>query len=277
MTSTPWIDPANQRVIHSTSSANCSVWRARPTTNSRGRRARRTCVCSASSTSYLKCPCYGSRKMAVVLDANRKCIQRLIALLSIEAQILSGTGAAQRRVTRSTRTCCARHFQPGLEHRYIFPMRGGCCYLVAIMDWFRSLRTQLGTLQPRWKPAFAWGHSMPGFRLGQPEIWNSDQGSQFAAGRLPRAAQEAQHPDQHGWTCRALDSVFIESNACGYPGDFAIGLALWPGAGQKPGELIRGSTPPNIEIRSKKITEVADFTSVVWNTPLSLIVLPHCK
>ena len=38
------------------------------------------------------------------------------------------------------------------------------------------------------------------FRFGQPEIWNSDQGSQFTSPEFSGAAEEARHLDQHGWT-----------------------------------------------------------------------------
>ena len=36
---------------------------------------------------YLKCPFFGSRKMAVMLGANRKRMQRLMRILSIEARV----------------------------------------------------------------------------------------------------------------------------------------------------------------------------------------------
>ena len=45
--------------------ANCSAWRARPTTTSRSR--------------------MGSRRMAVMLEVNRKRIQRLMRIPGIEA------------------------------------------------------------------------------------------------------------------------------------------------------------------------------------------------
>ncbi|MGH9632647.1 MAG: hypothetical protein ACRD7E_30440 [Bryobacteraceae bacterium] len=34
---------------------------------------------------YLECPFYGSRRMAITLDVNRKRIQRLMRILGIEA------------------------------------------------------------------------------------------------------------------------------------------------------------------------------------------------
>ena len=73
-----------------------------------------------------------------------------------------------------------------------------------------------------------------GFGFGQPEIWNSDQGSQFTSvDFLAPLKQRAVAISMDG-RGRALDNVFIErlwrslKYEMIYPGDFASGLDLWP-------------------------------------------------
>jgi putative transposase len=90
---------------------------------------------------YLDYPFFGSRRMAVMLDDNRKRIQRLMRIMGIEAlypkpnlsrpapgheiypYLLRGVSIERPNQVWST------------DITYI-PMRGGFLYLVAVMDWF---------------------------------------------------------------------------------------------------------------------------------------------
>jgi putative transposase len=82
------------------------------------------------------------------------------------------------------------------------------------------------------------------FRFGQPEVWNSDQGSQFTSSEflaplqergilISMAAKQSRFSAMDG-RGRALDNVFIERlwRSLKYelisPGDFATGLDLFP-------------------------------------------------
>jgi hypothetical protein len=56
---------------------------------------------------YLDYPFFGSRRMAVTLEVNRKRIQRLMRILGIEALYPKPNLSRPAPVTRSTRTCCA--------------------------------------------------------------------------------------------------------------------------------------------------------------------------
>jgi putative transposase len=56
---------------------------------------------------YMDCPFFGSRRMAVTLEVNRKRIQRLMRILGIEALYPKPNLTARLPVTRSTRTYCA--------------------------------------------------------------------------------------------------------------------------------------------------------------------------
>jgi putative transposase len=142
---------------------------------------------------YTRTPFYGSRKMVEWLrtqgfDVNRKRVRRLMAMMGIEAVYpkprLSQPGEGHRiypyllrgvevdRVNQVWRT----------DITYI-RMAPGFVYLVAVMDWFSryvlswrlSLTLELDFCVDALKSAL---------RRGRPEIFNSDQGSQFTSERF---------------------------------------------------------------------------------------------
>jgi putative transposase len=116
---------------------------------------------------YMKLPFFGSRKMAVELDINRKRAQRLMRILGIEAHYakpnLSRPAPGHEiypYLLRGVPIERANHVW-STDITYI-PMRGGFLYLVAVMDWF-SRYVLSWNCPTRWKPASAWprftGHS----------------------------------------------------------------------------------------------------------------------
>ena len=72
------------------------------------------------------------------------------------------------------------------------------------------------------------------FRFGQPDIWNSDQGSQFTSADFLAPLKKRGISISMDGRGRALDNVFIErlwrslKYELIYPGDFATGLELFP-------------------------------------------------
>ena len=168
---------------------------------------------------YLKTPFFGSRKMTVWLQAegyevNRKRVQRLMRIMGIE-------GLSPRRST--TRPAEGHRVFPYLlrnveithpDHVWstditYIPLRGGYVYLVAIMDWY-SRYVLTWRLSNRLEGEFCLEALDAALKGGKPEIFNSDQGSQFTSaafvGRLLDRAV-AVSMDGRG---RALDNVFIE-------------------------------------------------------------------
>ena len=71
------------------------------------------------------------------------------------------------------------------------------------------------------------------FRFGQPEIWNSDQGSQFTSPDFLAPLKKRDISISMDGRGRALDNVFIErlwrslKYELIYPGDFASGTDLF--------------------------------------------------
>jgi putative transposase len=71
------------------------------------------------------------------------------------------------------------------------------------------------------------------FRFGQPEVWNSDQGSQFTSSEFLAPLQQRGILISMDGRGRALDNVFERlwrslKYELIYPGDFATGLDLFP-------------------------------------------------
>ena len=140
---------------------------------------------------YTKAPFYGSHKITAVLrrkryEVNRKRVQRLMRLMGIEA-IYPGPNTSKphpdhkvypyllrdRQITRVNEVCW------GTDITYL-RMRHGWLYLVAIIDWVSRyvLSWELSTtLEAR----FCIRALEKAFSVAIPEIFNSDQGSQFTS------------------------------------------------------------------------------------------------
>ena len=117
------------------------------------------------------------------------------------------------------------------------PMRQGFMYLAAVIDW-RSRYVLSWELSNTMENMFCVDALEGALRLGQPEIFNTDQGAQFTSEAFTGvllAKEIAISMDGRG---RALDNVFIErlwwtvkyENV--YPKDYADGHALHRGLGR---------------------------------------------
>jgi len=163
---------------------------------------------------YLKWPFYGSRKIAEELGVNRKRVQRLMRRMGLEA-------IYPKR--RTTWPAAGHQIYPYLLRDIVVsrpdqvwatdityvPMRHGFLYLVAIMDWY-SRYVLAWRLSNTLEGTFCLEALSDALRRGQPEIFNSDQGSQFTAAAFTerlKACGVAISMDGRG---RAIDNVFIE-------------------------------------------------------------------
>jgi putative transposase len=187
---------------------------------------------------YLEYPFFGSRRMAVTLEVNRKRIQRLMRILGIEAlypkpnlsrpapgheiypYLLRGVSIERPNQVWST------------DITYV-PMQGGFLYLVAVMDWF-SRFVLSWELSNTMETGFCLAALEAAFRFGQPEIWNSDQGSQFTSADFLAPLKKRRISISMDGRGRALDNVFIErlwrslKYELIYPSDFGSGADLLP-------------------------------------------------
>ena len=112
-------------------------------------------------------------------------------------------------------------------------MHGGFLYLVAVMDWY-SRFVLSWELSNTMETGFCLAALEAAFRFGQPEIWNSDQGSQFTSAEFLAPLKKRGISISMDGRGRALDNVFIErlwrslKYELIYPGDFASGADLFP-------------------------------------------------
>lgn len=169
---------------------------------------------------FLQTPWYGSRQMARYLrrqgySVGRTRIRRLMRLMGLQAiyqKPRTSTPNAQHRVypyllrglsiERANQVWCA-------DITYI-PMRRGFLYLVAVMDW--HTRTVLSW---RLSNSIDSGFCVEALtealsRYGNPEIFNTDQGSQFTSEEFIRMLSAAGVRISMDGKGRWMDNVFIE-------------------------------------------------------------------
>ena len=187
-----------------------STWYYQPA----GESAKNLALMRKFDVQYTKTPFYGSRKMAKTFAVNRKRVRRLMRLMGIEAV------HPKRRTTRAARghkiypyllrnVKITRPDQVWSTDITYVPMRHGFLYLVAVMDWF-SRFVLSWRLSNTLDGLFCLEALDEALVARRPEIFNTDQGSQFTAaaftGRL-EACGIAISMDGRG---RALDNVFVE-------------------------------------------------------------------
>ncbi len=165
-------------------------------------------------------PFLGSRRMTAMLRAegvkvNRKRVQRLMRLMGI---------AALGPKPRTTRPAPGHKIYPYLlrgatidranhvwaaDITYI-PIGRGFLYLVAIIDW-ASRAVLAWRLSNTMDVSFCLAALEEAFaRFGRPEIFNTDQGSQFTSAAFTGALAEAGVAISMDGRARWMDNVFIE-------------------------------------------------------------------
>jgi putative transposase len=169
---------------------------------------------------FLKYPFYGSRQMARQLlregiSAGRHRVRRLMGLMGLEAIYqaprTSTPHPAHRiypyllrnlTVDRADHVWCA-------DITYI-PVRRGFLYLIAIMDWATRhvLAWRLSNTMDAGFCVEALREAMA--RYGKPEIFNTDQGSQFTSLDFTGVLKDAEVTISMDGRGRYLDNIFIE-------------------------------------------------------------------
>jgi putative transposase len=163
---------------------------------------------------YTRWPFYGSRRIADELAVSRGRVQRLMRLMGIEAiypkRRTTWPGAGHQIYPYLLRNVeVTRVNQVWSSDITYVPLARGWVYLVAVMDWF-SRKVLSWRLSNTLDGSFCLAALDEALWQQRPEVFNTDQGSQFTAqaytSRL-EAAGVAISMDGRG---RALDNVFIE-------------------------------------------------------------------
>ncbi len=216
---------------------------------------------------FLETPWYGSRQMARHLrrqgySVGRKRVRRLMAKMGLAAvyqrprttvphpehrkwpYLLRGLA-----IDRPDQVWCA-------DITYI-PMRRGFLYLVAIMDWVsrRVLAWRLSNTMDTGFCIEALEEAMA--RQGRPDIFNTDQGSQFTSPRFTDVLTGADVKVSMDGKGRWMDNIFIErlwrslKYECVYLHAFETGSEARDGIGrwmtyynaERPHSALGGRTP----------------------------------
>lgn len=169
---------------------------------------------------YLEAPFYGSRKMTHWLRqqgycVNRKHVQRLMRQLGLEAIYpkpkLSVPHPEHRVYPYLLRGVSITHVNQvwSTDITYL-PVLQGHFYLVAIMDWYsrKVLSWQISNSLDVYFCLEALQAALATY--GRPEIFNSDQGSQFTALAFTEVLKAAQVQISMDGRGRCHDNIFIE-------------------------------------------------------------------
>ena len=168
---------------------------------------------------YLETPFYGSRRMKAWLERqgipiSRKRVQRLMRIMGLRA------------IYRRPRTS-----QPAPEHRvypYLLrnakitrpnqvwaaditylPMARGFLYLVAIMDW-HSRYVVASRLSNTLDTGFCAEALTEALARGRPEVFNTDQGSQFCSREFTQVLEDCGAKISMDGKGRYQDNIFVE-------------------------------------------------------------------
>ena len=194
---------------------------------------------------FLDCPYYGSRQMARHLhrlghQVGRNRVVRLMRKMGLRAIYQKPNTSAPHpehrvypyllrdlAIVRPNQVWCS-------DITYI-PMRRGFLYLVAIMDW-HSRRVLSWRLSNTMDVTFCMEALEEALaRHGKPEIFNTDQGSQFTSLSFTQMLTDADIRISMDGRGRWMDNVFIErlwrslKYECVYLHAFETGLALHAG------------------------------------------------
>ena len=164
---------------------------------------------------YTESPFFGSRRIAFELKVNRKRAQRLMRLMGIEAlgpkPNTSKPAPGHKIYPYLLRNLnIERANQVWATDITYIPVGSGHLYLVAIMDW--ASRSVLSwRLSNTMNVSFcveALEEALA--RFGKPDIFNSDQGSQFTSAAFTRVLENTGVQISMDGRGRWMDNVFIE-------------------------------------------------------------------
>ena len=168
---------------------------------------------------YTRAPFYGSRRMTAWLatvghEVNRKRVSRLMGVMGIEAVYpkpkLSQAGEGHRIYPYLLRgTTVDRVNQVWSTDITYIRMAQGFLYLVAIMDWF-SRFVLSWSLSLTIEVEFCVEALKRALRRGCPDIFNSDQGSQFTSEQFTGELAERQIAISMDGRGRCMDNIFVE-------------------------------------------------------------------
>jgi len=168
---------------------------------------------------YLEHPYYGSRKMTVVLkrdgyEVNRKRVQRLMKIINIEAiypkKRTTIANKAHKKFPYLLRNLeISQVNQVWCTDITYIPVFGGFFYLTAVMDVFSRfvLSWQISNTMDT---SFCIEALEDSFLFGKPDIFNTDQGSQYTSNAFTSVLKSNEIQISMNGRGRCLDNVWVE-------------------------------------------------------------------
>ena len=168
---------------------------------------------------YLQTPFYGWRRMTAWLrrqgyEVNHKRVRRLLLKMGLQA-IYPKPKTSQRAPGHKIYPYLLRNLvierpnQVWSTDITFVPMPHGFMYLVAIIDWF-SRYVLAWQLSNTLEADFCLLALEQALATGKPEIFNTDQGSQFTSHRFTSRLEQDNIRISMDGRGRALDNIFIE-------------------------------------------------------------------
>lgn len=168
---------------------------------------------------YTRCPFYGSRRLTAWLrdqgfEVNRKRVARLMRVMGLEAVYpqphLSQPAEGHKIYPYQLQEVKIERVNQvwSTDITYIRLVQG-FVYLVAVMDWF-SRYVLSWALSVTLEVDFCLRALRSALRRGRPEIFNSDQGSQFTSPRFAGELEARGITISRDGRGRCLDNIFIE-------------------------------------------------------------------
>ncbi len=177
-------------------------------------------LCRLIDAEYTRHPFYGSRRMVVFLRTqgylvNRKRVQRLMRQMGL-AGMAPGPNTSIRHPTHAVYPYLLRGIEIvrpnqvwSIDITYV-RLAKGFAYLTAIIDWY-SRRVLSWRINNSMEAAFCVDCLEDALSLyGKPEIFNSDQGSQFTSDAFTGVLKRENIAISMDGRGRALDNIFVE-------------------------------------------------------------------
>jgi len=168
---------------------------------------------------YTRAPFYGSPRITATLQArgyvvNHKRVERLMSIMGLQGvqpkRNLSQPGEVRRKYPYLLRnlTIDRADFVWASDITYI-RLRSGFAYLVAVMDWF-SRYVLSWRLSNSLESHFCLEALEEALEHGEPEIFNTDQGSQFTSETFTKSLEARSVRISMDGRGRAMDNIMIE-------------------------------------------------------------------
>ena len=224
-------------------------------------------LCSLIDEQYTRRPFYGSRRMVVFLNkaghhVNRKRVQRLMRQMGL-AGMAPGPNTSGSHPEHKVYPYLLRGV-PVVRPNQVWStdityirLAHGFAYLVAIIDWY-SRRVLGWRISNSIEAVFCVDCLEEALRThGKPEVFNSDQGSQFTSDAFTGVLKREGITISMDGRGRAFDNIFVERlwrsvkhedvylKGYGYMGELMVGLAEYFAFynGERPHQSLGQQTP----------------------------------